>query len=126
MACKTTASKKAKGRKLQQIVRDKLLSIGKDYGLKPGDIVSTGMGQSGVDVVLSPAAITLFDDLKIECKNTEALNVTGVFFEHDAKYKSGINLLIHKRNKTEPLVTMTLETFLMYIACDVSHHAKLD
>jgi hypothetical protein len=65
------------------------------------------MGQSGVDVVLSPAAKKLLP-LCIECKNVEALNCVGVFQAHLAKYKDhpGLKLLIHKRNRTSTMVTL--------------------
>lgn len=109
----TTSSCKSKGRKLQQIVRDGLMEIGKGYGLETGDVVSTGMGQTGVDVQLSPAAKRVFGDLHVECKNVENLNVTGVFFQHLAKYpNSPLAMLVHKRNNTVPLVTIKLVDFL--------------
>lgn len=108
----TTQSKKAKGRNLQKTVVKELLKIGEPKGLEPGDVRSTSMGASGVDVIMSPAAKKLLGDLAIECKNQEALNVTKIFFDHAAKYGKSINLLVHKRNKTEPLVTLTMTDFM--------------
>ena len=108
-----TSSCKAKGRRLQQEVRDALLHIGVAFGLVEGDIESRGMGQSGVDLVLSPAAQKVFS-YDIECKNVERLNVVGVFQAHSSKYADSghVPLLIHSRNFTEPMVTMRFMDFL--------------
>jgi hypothetical protein len=109
-----TSSAKAKGRRLQQYVRDSLRAIGLKYGLIDGDCESRGMGQNGVDIILSPAAIKVFP-FAVECKNVETLNVTSTFLEHFDKYKdeSSLKLLIHSRNKMkEPLVTMRWSDFL--------------
>lgn len=107
-----TSSKKSKGRALQKTVRDALLSLGKEYGLEPGDIVSTSMGASGVDVQLSPAAKRLFGDLACECKNVENLVIPTVFHQHAAKYPGRVALLVSKRNNTIPLITMKFSDYL--------------
>ena len=67
-----TSSAKAKGRRLQQKVRDLLLETFTE--LEPDDIRSTSMGVSGEDLQLSPAARKLIP-FAIECKNQEKLNV---------------------------------------------------
>lgn len=110
----TTASAKSKGRSLQQTVRNDLRKIGVSFGLQDGDIESRGMGQNGTDVILSPAANTVFGRLAIECKNCETLNVTTTFTEHAAKYPQHISMLVHKKNKMKPLITMTLADFMLY------------
>ncbi len=71
------------------------------------------MGQNGEDVMLSPAARKIYP-LFIECKNVEKLNVVGVFNEHYSKYKDrkGYSLLVHARNRQEPLVTLRFEDFI--------------
>ena len=56
MTANTPASRKAKGRRLQQAVRQDLIE---HLGIDPGDILSTAMGQSGCDLYLSPAALGL-------------------------------------------------------------------
>ena len=74
------------------------------------------MGASGVDVQLSPAAKRVIGDLCIECKNVENLNVTGVFLQHRGKYPNAVlPMLVHKRNNTVPLVTMTLDDFINHL-----------
>jgi hypothetical protein len=71
------------------------------------------MGQSGVDVLLSPAAKKVFP-LAIECKNCEKLNVPAIFTEHHEKYKNDnrLKLLIHSKNRSETLVTLRWEDLL--------------
>lgn len=115
----TTASAKNKGRKLQQWVCKKIIDASKNlhplWQLKPEDVQSRSMGANGVDVILSPAATQFIGDLAFECKNTETLNVTGVFWEHYAKYPKKIPVLVHKRNKTQPLITLQFEDFLQLV-----------
>ena len=108
-----TSSCKAKGRRLQQLVRDDLRAFGVTYGLEDDDIKSTTMGESGVDIQLSPAAKKVWG-LAIECKNVEKLNVVGVFQKHYKLYEkeSETKVLVHARNHTEAMVTMRWEDFL--------------
>lgn len=107
-----TQSAKAKGRLLQQHIAACLAELFEDMGLQPGDFRSVSMGASGEDVILSPAAKATVGDLRIEAKNRETLNVTTVFYEHANKYKGKPVILVHKRNHTKPLVTLTLPYFL--------------
>lgn len=108
-----TSSCKAKGRRLQDKVRDYLRLFGKQFGLVDDDIKSAIMGTTGVDIVLSPAAKAVLP-LDIECKNREKLNVTTTFFKHYEKYaqKPTLKLLISSRNHQEPLVTLRWEDFI--------------
>ena len=66
-------SSKAKGRRLQNMVRDKLRAAFSSL-LEEDDIKSQTMGMTGEDIVLSPAARKLIP-YSIECKNVERLNV---------------------------------------------------
>lgn len=59
-------SAKAKGRKLQQWVRDLILS--NHRSLEEDDVRSTSMGAGGEDILLSPAARALLP-VSIECKS---------------------------------------------------------
>jgi hypothetical protein len=104
---------KAKGRRFQQQICADLLAIGQRFGLEPDDIQSRSMGANGVDVILSPAARRLLG-LLIEAKNVEALNVVGVFQKHLKAYETtpGLKLLVHTRNRTEPMVTLRWQDFL--------------
>jgi hypothetical protein len=111
----TTASRKAKGRRLQQRIRDDLRKLGKGYraDFKDGDCESRPMGCCGTDVVLSPMALGVFP-FDIEAKNCESLNVSTTFWEHYGKYTESkrLKMLIHAKNHTEPTVTMRWTDFL--------------
>lgn len=109
----STASCKAKGRRLQDSIRDSLRRIGAElFGLDPDNIKSAIMGTSGVDVVMSPAAKKVFP-LDIEAKNVEKLNVVGTFWDHYKKYatRATLKVLIHKKNHLDALITIRLEDF---------------
>lgn len=95
------------------MIRDALRAIGAQYGLVDGDIESTGMGQSGVDILLSPAARKVFP-LDVEAKNCEKLNVSTTFFDHHKKYadRPTTKLLVHAKNRTPALVTLLWDDFL--------------
>lgn len=110
-----TQSKKAKGRRLQNLVRDALLFILEKFNIVNDDIQSTSMGAQGVDIKLSPAVQKLVGPLAIECKNVEALNVTGTYFKHCNKYPEHTAVLVHKRNNSKPLVTIDLEYFMLLL-----------
>ena len=105
-----TSSAKAKGRRLQQSVCASLLEIFPQ--LEPDDITSRGMGQNGVDVILTPVARRIVGDLAIECKNVESLNVVGVFNKHATRYPKATSVLVHSRNHQQPLCTVTLKHYL--------------
>lgn len=103
-----TASSKAKGRKLQQWVRDKILS--KFRTLSSDDVRSTSMGASGEDVQLSPAARQLFP-FSIECKARKALAVYAFYDQAKANADGAEPLLIVKANQKKPLVILDAEYF---------------
>lgn len=116
-----TSSAKAKGRRLQQRVRDDLRTLAGSR-LEPEDIESTSMGVNGVDVILTPAAKKLFGPLAIECKNVEKLNAVGVFQQHYEKYaaKGMVPLMVHSRNHIEPRVTLLWSDFVrLYLAAAI-------
>ena len=68
MSLMSAKSSKAKGRRLQNLVRDKLRS--KFTILEEDDIKSQTMGMTGEDIVLSPAARKLIP-YSIECKQKQ-------------------------------------------------------
>lgn len=78
-----TTSKKAKGRNLQQWVRDKLLDL---FPLQQDDIRSCSMGAGGEDVQLSPAAREQIP-FQFECKNNKKFAVYSPYLTHQTHYK---------------------------------------
>jgi len=112
-----TSSAKAKGRALQNKVVLKLRNLF-DEILHKDDIRSQPMGQSGVDVVLSPSAKNLiaFD---VECKNQEKLVgavLTDAIQQCESNTEEGrIPLLIFKKNQEPERVILRLDHFFELI-----------
>ena len=86
-------SAKAKGRKLQQYVRDEILVYFPE--LEEDDVKSTGMGQQGEDVQLSPKART-FLPWAIEAK--ARARIAACRFYDQAKE--------HSEDRYQPVVVM--------------------
>ena len=105
-----TASSKAKGRLLQQLVRDKILDAYPT--LEPDDCKSTSMGAGGEDVQLSPAARKLFP-YSVEAKSRESIALYTWYLQakHNAP-KGAEALLVIKQNRSKPLVVVDLDHFM--------------
>jgi len=107
-------SAKAKGRRLQNYVRDMLRDA--FPRLHDDDIRSQTMGMVGQDIVLSPAA-RLKIPYAIECKNVERLQ----FWKAVKQSKQNIEnnqrpLIVVKKNQTEPWACMPLDMFIDLIS----------
>ena len=102
-------SAKAKGRKLQQAVRDGILE--RFPALEPDDVRSTGMGQSGEDVQLSPAARKVFP-YSVECKNLAKIAVYNYYDQCMTNCGNHEPLVVIKQNRSKPLAVVDLEHFL--------------
>ena len=108
-------SSKAKGRRLQNMVRDKLRAAFSS-SLEEDDIKSQTMGMTGEDIVLSPAARKLIP-YSIECKNVERLNFWQCIKQAEANvHKDCSPALIVKRNQTNPYVAIPLELWISIIS----------
>ena len=83
-------SAKAKGRRLQDTVRARVMDV---LGLLPGDIKCAIMGESGSDHYLSPAGKELFP-YTTECKNTERLNIWDALKQARANREIGTSPLV--------------------------------
>ena len=106
-------SGKAKGRRLQQQVRDLLLETFQNE-LEFDDIRSAIMGESGEDIKLSPAARKLIP-YSFECKNQEKLNIWEAL--NQAEENSGVSapVLIFKRNRSKTYAVIDIEEFIKLI-----------
>lgn len=110
-----TSSMKAKGRRLAKLVQQELLNLfNPEFLLTDKDIRITPSGVTGPDLQLSEAASDLLP-YAFECKNQEKLNLRQAWEQAEANNKDGIPILIHAKNRTNPLVTMSLQTFLQFI-----------
>ena len=104
------ASAKAKGRRLQQYLRDRILDVFKGV-LRPDDVRSTSMGAGGEDLLLSPLARDCFPYAP-ECKNVERLNVWAGWDQAKANAGEYEAILVVKRNRSDVLAVISLDHLL--------------
>ena len=104
-----TASKKAKGRKLQNDVRDCLLQTFPE--LEQDDIRTAVMGESGEDIKLSPAAQRLIP-YSFECKNQERLDLWGALKQTEDNCEDRIPALVFKRNRSDVYIAIPFNDFV--------------
>ena len=103
-----TSSAKAKGRRLQQWVRDLLIE---KLDIHPEDIESRSMGAGGEDLIMACAAREKFP-YSIECKNQESINVWKSYEQAQENSKDYEPVVVLKRNNTKPLVLVDAEYFV--------------
>lgn len=105
----TTQSAKAKGRNLQNWIRDYIISL--FPRLTDEDVRGTAMGQSGEDVLLSPAARKKFP-YSVEAKARAKHGVYTMYDQAVSNSKSYEPLLIIKANRRKPLAVVDAEHFM--------------
>ena len=103
-----TQSAKAKGRRLQQWMRDLLIE---KLDVHPEDIESRSMGAGGEDLIMARAAREKFP-YSIECKNQESTNIWKSY--EQAKENAGEYepIVVLKRNNAKPLVLVDADYFV--------------
>ena len=103
-----TQSAKAKGRKLQQWVRDTLIGY---YPHLLGHITSTSMGAGGEDVGMSPTARAEIP-LSFECKSRKSFSIYKVLDQAKANCPANSQpVLIIKQDRSKPLAILDAEYF---------------
>ena len=103
-----TQSKKAKGRRLQQWVRDLLIE---KLEVHPEDIQSRSMGAGGEDLIMSRSAREKFP-YSIECKNQESLNIWKSYEQAQQNSGNYEPIVVIKRNNVKPLVLVDADYFV--------------
>ena len=106
---KTGRASKAKGRRLQNLVRDLLRE--KFPQLEDDDIKSATMGIGGEDIVLSPAAKKVLN-YSIECKNVERLQFWKAVQQAEENSNGRITIIVVKKNGRSPFIAMPLDNWL--------------
>ena len=101
-------SAKAKGRRLQQWVRDKLIEA---LDIHPEDIESRSMGAGGEDLIMARAARQKFPH-SIECKNVEKLNIWEAYEQSASNCGDHEPIVVIKKNGKKPLVVVDAEYFI--------------
>ena len=109
-----TSSRKAKGRRLQNWVRDELLSRFKT--LTDEDVYCAIMGESGADINLSPMAQRIIP-YSFECKNKETFKgIYDIMSEAQENAKvTDVPVAVIKMNKFQPLAIVDATHFLKLI-----------
>ena len=102
-------SAKNKGKRLQNKIRDLILE--KFDILEPDDVRSITMGDSGEDILLSPAARRLFP-FSVECKNQEKLNIWGALEQAEDNSGNHTPIVIFKRNRTKTYAVLEFDKLL--------------
>ena len=105
-------SAKAKGRRLQNLVRDLLRSA--FSFLHEDDIKSQTMGMVGEDVVLSPLARQSIP-YSFECKNVERLSVWDAIDQSKSNCEERVPVVVIKKNRRNPYAIIPLEEFISLI-----------
>ena len=103
-----TSSAKAKGRKLQQWMRDLLIE---KLDVHPEDIESRSMGAGGEDLIMARSARKKFP-YSIECKNQEKVNIWDAYEQAEENSKNYEPIVVLKRNNTKPLVLIDADYFV--------------
>ena len=108
-------SAKAKGRNLQNLVRNKLREIFIDSWTKVpkleyDDIKSQTMGMGGEDIVFSPMAKKLIP-YSFECKNTERLNLWKSLQQCEDNCEDREPVLIIKKNRSKVYAVISFDKF---------------
>jgi hypothetical protein len=109
---KTTASRKAKGRVLQQYMRNLILSA---FPLDTDDVRSTPMGVAGSDIQLSPKAATMLP-YDFECKNQEKSTMWAAWKQLTQRKDGKKKLLVMKKNLHDPLAVVLATDLISLLA----------
>ena len=105
-----TRSRKNKGKRLQNRIRDLILETFKDK-LEPDDVRTITMGDSGEDILLSPVARKLFP-FSVECKNQERLSIWDALIQAEDNSGEHAPLLIFKRNRSKTYAVLEFKELL--------------
>ena len=105
------SSAKAKGRNLQNWIRETLIE---ELKIHEEDIKTAIMGESGEDIIMARAARKKFP-FSVEAKNVEKLNVWLAYEQACSNCGDNEPLLIMKKNRKKPLVVMDAEQFIKLI-----------
>ena len=102
-------SAKNKGKRLQNKIRDLILE--KFDILESDDVRSITMGDSGEDILLSPAARKVFP-FSVECKNQEKLNIWSALEQAEDNSGNHTPLVIFKRNRSKTYAVLEFDKLL--------------
>ena len=102
-------SRRAKGKKLQRILRDKLLKAFPH--LHQGDIRVAKTGENGEDLKLSRIARRLIP-YQWECKNQQKFKTIYSFWDQSVRHGKYEPVLVVKQNSRRSLAVIDLDQFI--------------
>tara|TARA_R100001463_G_scaffold35623_4_gene77381 strand:+ start:2424 stop:2762 length:339 start_codon:yes stop_codon:yes gene_type:complete len=105
-------SSKAKGRRLQNAIRDILRKTFPK--LEDDDIKSQTMGMTGEDIVLSPAAKKVIP-YSFECKNVERLNIWDSLEQAESNCEDRCPVLVFTRNRKNTYAVIPIDKLIELI-----------
>tara|TARA_R110002020_G_scaffold443766_1_gene655054 strand:- start:41490 stop:41849 length:360 start_codon:yes stop_codon:yes gene_type:complete len=105
-------SSKAKGRRLQNALRD-LLRIAFP-SLEEDDIKGQTMGMPGEDIVLSPLAKRTIP-YSFECKNVEKLNIWNALEQAETNCEDRCPVLVFTKNRKATYAAIPLDNLIRLI-----------
>ena len=107
-------SRKAKGRLLQNLVKDKIVKL--FPALTSDDIRTSVMSEAGADVKLISVMARKLFPYDVECKNREEYKTIYKHFRHAIKHGNLEPILIIKMNRERPLAVIDLDHFFEMLA----------
>jgi len=117
---RSAKSSKAKGRRLQNYVRDMLREVYCN-SLQDDDIKSQTMGMTGEDIVLSPAGRERLP-YSFECKNVERLQMWQAIDQCEAnKPDCTAPAVVFKKNQREAWVAIPFLVFCDLLQIEEDH-----
>tara|TARA_Y100000031_G_scaffold128233_1_gene146440 strand:- start:124 stop:459 length:336 start_codon:yes stop_codon:yes gene_type:complete len=105
-------SRRRKGRRLQNLVRTKILETF-DI-LRPTDVSIAKTGENGADIKLSKIAKRILP-YQFECKYQERLATLHRWFSQSKKHGRMEPILVVKMNDKKPLLVMDLDHFFQIV-----------
>ena len=106
-------------------IRDLLLEHFSDK-LEPDDIKVAIMGETGMDIKLSPAAKKLIP-YAIEAKNQESLSIWSALSQTETNCPDDMTpTLIFKRNRSKTYAVIELDKFIELIKIKSKYHMGMD
>lgn len=116
----STRSAKAKGRRLQDHLRESILTVFPQ--IPQEDIKTAIMGENGLDIRLSSRAKQIIP-MGFECKNVEKINIWKAIEQaEDGIQKDGFDLnpcVVFKKNRSKVYACIELDFFLYLLSKNI-------
>lgn len=112
----TIQSAKAKGRQMQQEVRDLILS--NFPNLEPDDCRSVSMGAQGEDIQLSPLARRTLGNIQIECKRRKSFKGIYDMVSQASSHGKHTPVVFIRQDRASPLVIIPADYYINLIKED--------